>query len=139
MAALNGSLPKGTVCYTAGWGYLQEGPGTVVNLRHLFQSTNSSTQLGAGSDRLLYAKQDYVALSTCQQNYNLNHAALQSRGDLVRENMVCAQNYADKQGVCLGDSGGGLYCKEADDSWSVYGISSWRYGESFSSILHLQY
>ncbi|GAU90837.1 hypothetical protein RvY_03199 [Ramazzottius varieornatus] len=130
LAALSASLPKGSMCYTAGWGYKQEGAGTVVNLGHLFQSsaTSSSTQLGAGSDILQFAKQDYVDLKTCQQNYFLGNVALQSRGELVRDNMVCAQNYALKQGVCLGDSGGGLYCKEADGSWSIYGISSWSAG-----------
>jgi secreted trypsin-like serine protease len=126
---------RSVTCFLAGWGYTSEGAGINVlsqnlgsgsSLAEAASGTAGASQIGAGSDQLLYGKLNFIPLDTCQQNYRVGGISLQGAPQFVRDNMVCASNEQKGQGACLGDSGGGLYCKEVDGTWGIYGISSWR-------------
>ncbi|XP_055349211.1 atrial natriuretic peptide-converting enzyme-like [Paramacrobiotus metropolitanus] len=125
-----------TQCFIAGWGYTKEGMGITVFRTPLGPAAPDNTvtsppgppHVGAGSDTLLYGRLNYVPLETCQQNYYTGGMLLQGAPQFVRDNMLCASNDERFQGACLGDSGGGLYCRETDHSWTVHGVSSWSGG-----------
>ncbi|OQV18003.1 putative Plasma kallikrein [Hypsibius exemplaris] len=125
---------RNVTCYLAGWGYTKEAAGISVSAigsgASFAQAANgnqTTSQIGAGSDRQLYAQMNYIPLETCQKNYQVP-TVLHGAPQFVRENMVCASNEQKMQGACLGDSGTGLYCKELDESWGLWGISSWSGG-----------
>lgn len=44
--------------------------------------------------------------------------------------MLCAGNLQENNRVdsCQGDSGGPLMCERPDETWVVYGVTSWGYG-----------
>lgn len=102
------------MCYIAGWGYTKEAAGLSM-FRPPFGINISTTThtpghpvVGAGSDKLLFARMTYVPQETCKKDYYSGGLVLQGTPQFVRENMVCASNDVRPQGACLGDSGGKL-------------------------------
>ena len=107
-----------STCYLPGWGYLQEKPGVPIfqaPAAGQAQATGGNI-LASGSDKLLYAKLNFVPLKTCQDSYYEQAMLAQGRPEYVLDSMLCAasgylNNLANPQGTCMGDSGGGLYCQ----------------------------
>ncbi|KAM6155650.1 serine protease 30-like [Rhynchocyon petersi] len=98
-------LPRGTMCWVAGWG---------------------SSQEKALAGRLQEVAVPLVDSETCEQLLHLDQPSLAGT-QLVKDDMLCAGFEEGKKDSCQGDSGGPLVCP-INNTWIQAGIVSWGFG-----------
>jgi secreted trypsin-like serine protease len=82
------------------------------------------------SPRLLQAKMNIMSFETC-------YSLLGSYRSYINNNtMLCVGSIPTEDiGVCYGDSGGPLACKDQQDTWTVIGINSFGFYSCSQSIV----
>lgn len=96
-------VSAGAACWITGWGTLASG--------------------GQSPEKLQEAEVNIIDSGVCGKAYS---------GDMeITDAMVCAQGRnanGDVTDACQGDSGGPLVCQNSDQTWGVYGATSWGRG-----------
>jgi len=87
-------IPSGQTCVTIGWGV---------------------TATGSLADALQQLVLPVHSASTCESSW-------QAKYD--ETHMICAGSLQADSGICFGDSGSMLACKQSDNRWVQFGISS---------------
>jgi len=102
LPAAGADVPAGSECWITGWGTLSSG--------------------GSSPDVLQEAKVTILSNNACKDtSYGRNE---------ITPEMLCAQGRRNGgiTDACQGDSGGPLVCQASDNTWAVYGATSWGYG-----------
>jgi len=101
---LGSPIPSSQICVAAGWG------------RNNSRNPNESP----------LALQQLVLpvhpAATCARSW---------QGAYKEDQMICAGSLQAQSGVCQGDSGGMLACRQSDGHWVQYGATSWGVGGGF--------
>ncbi|KXJ23482.1 Transmembrane protease serine 9 [Exaiptasia diaphana] len=96
-------FPDGKNCYATGWGYLEH---------------KKENETAKRTPILQQVKLPLVSDGTCRNHFS----RLTSR-------MICAGDGKGGKGICPGDSGGPLACKNKSGIWDLAGVVSFFLGE----------